>query len=310
MSAGSAEPAADAAAPAAYPDRLRERVERALEELRFDDDGRAAGLVEAMRYSLLAGGKRVRPVLCCATAEALGVRAESALPAALAIELIHTYSLIHDDLPAIDDDALRRGRPTCHIQFGEAVAILAGDALFAEAYRLVIQAGEWEAERKLAVLGEIAAATGVAGMVGGQYMDVTATRALPAGELAVLHRRKTGRLLAACVNVAVALARPPAALGRACAVYGEAVGLLFQIVDDILDVEGSAEELGKEPGADARLGKLSYVAAHGLDGARELAARQQATAHAALDPLRSGGAPADGVDALAAIVDFIAGRSS
>src|SRR6201994_3073992 len=153
-----------------FPEHLRDHVERYLEQVRFSDEIATAGLEEAMRYSLLAGGKRIRPVLALATADAIGRSPESVLPLAAALELIHTYSLIHDDLPAMDDDDLRRGRPTCHVRYGEDVAILAGDGLYAEAFNLLLSQQNAPAERLLAAAAELAAATGVDGMVGGQYI--------------------------------------------------------------------------------------------------------------------------------------------
>ena len=263
-----------------YPDDLRALVDAELERLRFGEPGAAAGLEEAMRYSLLAGGKRVRPVLALATARALGSEPESVLPAACALELIHTYSLIHDDLPAMDDDDLRRGLPTSHIRYGEDVAILAGDALFAEAVRLFCgQPGD--PARVLAALRELSAATGVDGMVGGQYVDMTVGER-DAGLLRTLHSLKTGRLIAASVAVVPileGLAEPETMHYRRFA--GE-LGVLFQIVDDILDVTGTAEKLGKPRGTDARHGKLTYVSLFGLERARELAAESHAKAVGAL----------------------------
>ena len=189
---------------ASYPDDLQQLVEDHLERLSFSPRPETAGLEEAMRYSLLAGGKRIRPVLCLATARALGMEPGDLLPTAAALELIHTYSLIHDDLPAMDDDDLRRGRPTSHVAFGEDVAILAGDALFAEAMRLACEQ-DGEPERVLAAVGEIAAATGVDGMVGGQYVDVVGEGSDP-DSLRLLHSLKTGRLISASVCSALALA--------------------------------------------------------------------------------------------------------
>ena len=265
---------------AAYPEDLRELVDRYLEGLRFSDPPGAAGLEQAMRYSLLAGGKRIRPVLALATARSLGAEPERYLPAACAIELIHTYSLIHDDLPAMDDDDLRRGRPTSHVEFGEDVAILAGDGLFAEAIRIFC-AQPGDPARVLAALGELAAATGVAGMVGGQYVDVTG-EAHDAKGLRALHELKTGRLIAAGVGVVLTLeglGEPETIPFRRFA--GE-LGVLFQIVDDILDVTGEEEQLGKPPGSDERHGKLTYVSLFGLERARELAAESHAKATEAL----------------------------
>src|SRR4051794_29102238 len=186
-----------------YPEDLRELIDAHLDGLRFSAGAPTTGLEEAMRYSLLAGGKRIRPVLALATARGLGADPSSYLPAAAAIELIHTYSLIHDDLPAMDDDELRRGRPTSHVKFGEDVAILAGDGLFAEAVRIFC-AQPGPPERVLAALAELAAAAGVGGMVGGQYVDVTQSD-LDADALRTLHALKTGRLIAASVGVVLTL---------------------------------------------------------------------------------------------------------
>jgi geranylgeranyl diphosphate synthase type II len=263
-----------------YPEDLRSLVDAALERLSFSAAAPTAGLEEAMRYSLLAGGKRVRPVLALATARALGADPEGFLPVASAIELIHTYSLIHDDLPAMDDDGLRRGLPTSHVKFGEDVAILAGDGLFAEAVRLFCEQ-PGEPARVLAALRELAAATGADGMVGGQYVDVIGKEADAEG-LRALHALKTGRLIAASVGVVLileGLGEPETIPYRRFA--GE-LGVLFQIVDDILDVTESDERLGKPQGSDERHGKLTYVSLFGLDRARELAAESHAKATAAL----------------------------
>jgi geranylgeranyl diphosphate synthase, type II len=269
------------AAPAStYPEDLRSLVDAALQRLRFSSAPPTAGLEEAMRYSLLAGGKRVRPVLALATARALGADPEGLLPVASAIELIHTYSLIHDDLPAMDDDELRRGLPTSHVRFGEDVAILAGDGLFAEAMRLFCEQ-PGDPARVLAALRELAGATGADGMVGGQYVDVMGTEDGAEG-LRALHALKTGRLIAASVGVVLileGLGEPETIPYRRFA--GE-LGVLFQIVDDILDVTESDEQLGKPHGSDERHGKLTYVSLFGLDRARELAAESHAKAIAAL----------------------------
>jgi geranylgeranyl diphosphate synthase type II len=263
-----------------YPEDLRALVEGALDRLGFSNAEPTAGLEEAMRYSLLGGGKRVRPVLALATARALGAEPQSFLPVASAIELIHTYSLIHDDLPAMDDDELRRGQPTSHVKYGEDVAILAGDGLFAEAMRLFCEQ-PGEPARVLAAMRELAGATGVDGMVGGQYVDVVGSENGPDG-LRALHVLKTGRLIAASVGVVLileGLGEPETMPYRRFA--GE-LGVLFQIVDDILDVTESDEQLGKPHGSDERHGKLTYVSLFGLDRARELAAESHAKATAAL----------------------------
>jgi geranylgeranyl diphosphate synthase type II len=291
--AGSRSPAT-----ATYPDDLRELVERYLGELRFAAIPETEGLDEAMRYSLLAGGKRIRPVLALATARSLGAEPESLLPAAAAIELIHTYSLIHDDLPAMDDDELRRGRPTSHVMFGENVAILAGDGLFAEALHLFTERQRGEPGAVLAALGELLAAIGVDGMVGGQYMDVTEGDLDPA-QLRRLHGLKTGRLIAASVGIVLALERLSEPETIPYRRFAEELGVLFQIVDDILDVTGSDEELGKPRGSDERHGKVTYVSLFGLERARELAGESYRKAREALATVS--GDPGD----LSQITDFI-----
>jgi len=254
-----------------------------------------------MRYSLLAGGKRVRPVLALATARALGADPERFLPAACAIELIHTYSLIHDDLPAMDDDDLRRGKPTAHVQFGEDVAILAGDGLFAEAIRLFCEQ-PGEPPRVLAALRELSTATGLGGMVGGQYVDVAGGAADPEA-LRELHSLKTGRLIAASLGVVLILEAAGEPETMAFRRFADELGILFQIVDDILDVTGSDEQLGKPRGSDERHGKLTYVSLFGLERARELAAESHARATAALSD--AGGETGD----LRGIADYIFTRN-
>jgi geranylgeranyl diphosphate synthase type II len=291
----------------AYPDHLRTQVDTYLDALRFPSRApRTDGLEEAMRYSLLAGGKRIRPVLALATAGAVGLDQSSVLPLAAALELIHTYSLIHDDLPAMDDDDLRRGRPTCHVKYGEDVAILAGDALYAEAFRHLLTAQAGDPARVLAAARELAAATGVDGMVGGQYLDVAGVSGTPA-DLRRLHELKTGRLIAAAVVCVLLLAgaaddEPTLAGWRRFA--GE-LGVLFQIVDDILDVTGTDEGLGKPQGSDERHGKRTYVSEFGLQGARKLAAECHSAARATLSGSASQGAPE-----LEQITDFIFTRTS
>lgn len=227
-------------------------------------------LWESMRYSLQAGGKRIRPLLALATVEALGGEPRKALPAACAVELVHTQSLIHDDLPAMDNDDLRRGKPTNHKVYGEAQAILAGDAMLALAFALLSRelAAFYGAERCLAAVRELAEAT--VGMVEGQVVDMASEgREVDAAQLEYIHRHKTGALIRASVRLGGILgaadARQAAALDR----YAEALGLAFQIADDILDATCSAEELGKTPGKDEAAGKATYVALYGLAAARE-----------------------------------------
>jgi geranylgeranyl diphosphate synthase, type II len=276
-------------------------VDRTLAGLRFPAVEATAGLDEAMGYSLLAGGKRVRPVLALATARALGAEPERFLPAACAIELIHTYSLIHDDLPAMDDDELRRGKPTAHVKFGEDVAILAGDGLFAEAIRLFCEQ-PGEPARVLAALRELSTATGLDGMVGGQYVDV-AGHAADAEALRELHSLKTGRLIAAAVGIVLILEAAGEPEAMAFRRFADELGILFQIVDDILDVTGSDEQLGKPSGSDERHGKLTYVSLFGLERARELAGESHARATAALS--ETGGETGD----LMGIADYIFTRN-
>ena len=284
----------------AYPTHLQEEVEGYLAGLGFAEEPGTQGLGDAMRYSLLAGGKRIRPVLALATAEALGRDRAEVAPFAAAIELIHTYSLIHDDLPAMDDDELRRGQPTCHVKYGEAVAILAGDGLFAEAIRLVTERQTGAPENVLAGLQRLVAAAGVDGMVGGQYMDIQGETE----DLRRVHELKTGRLIAAsvdCVPLLCGVTGPATiALGR----FAAELGVLFQIVDDILDVTGEEAALGKPQGSDERHGKLTYVSVFGLDRAKELAAESHRNARAAL---AESGFETETLDR---ITDYILTRSS
>ena len=291
-----------------YPDHLRVQVDAYLAEVQFTqhgDDHDLAGLAEAMRYSLLAPGKRIRPVLALATALAIGHDPQEVMPLAAALELIHTYSLIHDDLPAMDDDDLRRGRPTCHVAYGENVAILAGDALYAEALRHVVVHQRAEPADLLRAIGLLAGATGVDGMVGGQYLDVT--ELAPAGPdgLRRLHALKTGRLIAASVQCVLELIPAPEPETILFGKFAAELGVLFQIVDDILDVTGTDAALGKPSGSDARHGKRTYVSEHGLERARELATTSHQSARGAL----AGAAP-DGARELEQITDFIYTRTS
>jgi geranylgeranyl diphosphate synthase type II len=306
---------------ATYPENLRQDVERYLQDLRFSEEPLTAGLEEAMRYSLLGGGKRIRPVLALATARAVGLAPSEVMPLAAALELIHTYSLIHDDLPAMDDDALRRGQPTCHVKFGEDVAILAGDGLYAEAFRHLLTRQHSEPERVLLAAAELAAATGVNGMVGGQYADVSSDTPPGPAALRRLHELKTGRLIGAsvlCVLLLGGVADGPAM--NPFRRFATELGVLFQIVDDILDVTGTDDALGKPRGSDERHGKRTYVSEFGIERARELAAQSHETALQALaeaaqrSPVAGGaaaGAPQrSDTDELQQITDFIYTRTS
>ena len=300
---------------APYPEHLREEVERYLEGMRFSEAALTSGLEEAMRYSLLAGGKRIRPVLALASAHAVGLSREEAMPLAATLELIHTYSLIHDDLPAMDDDALRRGRPTCHVAFGEDVAILAGDGLYAEAFHHLLAAPRSSPGRVLAAAVELAAATGVNGMVGGQYVDVSASAPPGPDGLRRLHELKTGRLIGASVVCVLSLAGAGEPATIAFRHFAAELGVLFQIVDDILDVTGTDAALGKPRGSDERHGKRTYVSEFGIDRARELAAESHRTARKALAQaaLAVAGPPEKGsvvTVELEQITDFIYTRTS
>ena len=301
----SATPEADTRS--AYPDDLRELADDYLASLSFSAGPETDGLDAAMRYSLLAGGKRIRPVLALATARAVGGRPDEVLPTAAAIELVHTYSLIHDDLPAMDDDELRRGRPTCHIAHGENVAILAGDGLMAEAYRLILDRQAGGAAQVLAALRAISDAIGVGGMVGGQYVDVAGDD-LDGDGLRHMHSLKTGKLIGASVAVAPLLLGSSEPARTALDRFAEELGLLFQIVDDILDVTGSETEMGKSSGSDERLGKRTYVSVFGLERARALAARSHEDARAALDSAR--GELAGDTSDLELMTDFMYARNS
>ncbi len=287
---------------ATYPVGLQHEVEAYLVDLRFAREGATKGLEDAMRYSLLAGGKRVRPVLALATAEALGRGSAEVMPLAAAIELIHTYSLIHDDLPAMDDDDLRRGRPTCHVAFGEDVAILAGDGLFAEALGHVLSHQPGHPAHVLAAVRELVLAAGVGGMVGGQYLDVTAAGDLDAKGLRRLHELKTGRLIAASVECVLLATGTGQAATTGLRRFAAELGILFQIVDDILDVTGDEASLGKPKGSDERHGKRTYVSVFGLERARELADESHAAARGALSEW------GEGSERLAQVTDYILTR--
>jgi geranylgeranyl diphosphate synthase type II len=270
---------------AAALERLRGLTDDALAALSFGEAEDVAPLAEAMRYSLLAGGKRVRPVLCLATAEGFGCAAMDAMPTAMALELVHTFSLVHDDLPALDDDAMRRGRPTAHVRFGEDIAVLAGDALLNHALALIGGRENGDDSRRVAALHELTSAIGLRGMIGGQYRDVRPEDAPDARGLERTSRLKTGALLgaaAACGAIVAEAGEPHIATARA---FGIELGLLFQIVDDVLDETGSDEALGKSAGTDARRGRRTFASELGVAGARERAAESEGAARALLSGL-------------------------
>ena len=287
-----------------YPDSLRLAFEGYLEQVELPAPGPVSGLAEAMRYSLLAGGKRIRPVLALATQRARGGDIARVMPLAAAIEMIHTYSLIHDDLPAMDDDDLRRGQPTLHRRSGEAVAILAGDGLYAEAFSLLLGTPEIEPASLVACAAVLAQSTGLGGMVGGQYIDVEGLAPDGVAGLRLLHGLKTGRLIRASCDCVLLLEGDSGPVAEAISRYAEELGLLFQIVDDILDVTGTDRDLGKPSGSDQRQGKRTFVTEFGLDGARQLAVESLAAASGALEPLGDDGAE------LRSIADHVATRTN
>ncbi len=255
-----------------YLERRRQMVEEALQAALPAEEGPEARVVESMRYSLFAGGKRLRPILSLAAAEAVGGEPEDAVPVGCALEMIHTYSLIHDDLPAMDDDDLRRGKPTNHKVFGEAIAILAGDALLTQAFVLLCDYRASLPERAVQIIQVVAKAASYRGMVGGQVVDMLSqNRPADLETVQQMHSRKTAALIAAATEAGALAGKGAEAQVAAMARYGRSVGLAFQIADDILDIEGDAELLGKSTGADAARGKVTYPAAVGLERSREAA---------------------------------------
>jgi geranylgeranyl diphosphate synthase, type II len=256
----------------------------ALQRLTPPESAPPETIHRAIRYSLFAGGKRIRPILCLQAASAISSDAPGAMNAACALEMIHTYSLIHDDLPALDNDDLRRGKLTCHKVFGEAMAILAGDALFTLAIQTLVRIERLDAERKVALIKELSFASGtVNGMIGGQVTDIEGEGQTPTADLlSRIHRAKTGALLRASVRMGGICGGGDAAQLAALTSYGEHVGLAFQIVDDILDIEESSEALGKTAGKDLAQGKITFPAVYGLETSRRMAEDECSKAHDAL----------------------------
>ena len=285
----------------------RALVDAALEQALRPSEGTPPRLLEAMRYAVLSGGKRVRPILALAACEAAPAAPELALPFGCAVELVHAYSLVHDDLPAMDDDELRRGRPTVHVVYGEALAILAGDALLTEAFRVAAdgarQAGI-DPARALGVIATVAAAAGAAGMVGGQVADLEAEGAVADRAIVEsIHRRKTAALIAASVDAGAVAGGASGDRRAALAEYGRALGLAFQIADDILDATAPTAVTGKRVGGDAEHGKATFPGVLGLDGARAAARDLLARCRAAADVLGAPGEP------LRAIASFVVERA-
>lgn len=268
----------------AYLSEQRDVIDAALERFLPDASTASRKLHEAMRHSIFSGGKRLRPVLALTTYELAGGEGGAVMAPACATELIHTYSLIHDDLPAMDDDDTRRGRPTCHRVFGEATAILAGDALLTLAFEIVAREVQLTPERRLSIVTELAAANGLAGMVGGQVADMEGEGTAATLEtVEFIHLNKTALPLKAAVLVGALAAGAPSDHLLALGTFGEKMGLAFQIADDLLDVTGSEEEMGKAVGKDEGRGKLTYPAAAGVSGAAARAKELTEEALAALD---------------------------
>jgi geranylgeranyl diphosphate synthase type II len=274
----------------------RELVDRALETALPAAEAWPPRVHEAMRYSVFAGGKRVRPLLAMAGAAAVGGDPAVAMPLACAVEMIHTYSLIHDDLPAMDDDDLRRGRPTCHKAFGEAVAILAGDALlthaFGELARVPPGVSPEERARRLEAVSLLAEACGTSGLVGGQVVDLECEgQPVDGATVERIHRAKTGALLLACVQGGAVLGGADAAALAALTTYGRAIGLAFQVIDDVLDATEDTAHLGKTAGKDAEAEKATYVRVHGIEASRGIASALLDEALRALRPLGAAAGP-------------------
>lgn len=283
-----------------------ERVDAALERWVPEETTPPATIHRAMRYSLFAGGKRIRPVLCMAAGEAVGFDGGGIADAACTLEMIHTYSLIHDDLPALDNDDLRRGRPTNHKVFGEAMAILAGDSLLTLAFEVLGKLGGVSGDVCAKLCAELASASGtVGGMIGGQVADIEGEKQTPTAELLEsIHRAKTGALLRVSLRMGAIYAGASAEQLAALTAYGEHVGLAFQIVDDVLDVEATSETLGKTAGKDAAQQKITFPAVYGLEASKAMAEAERAAAQEAL------GSFGEAADPLRAIADYIVYRKA
>ena len=277
-----------------YLDAWGAEIETALADALPRSPECPAVVADAMRYSVTAGGKRLRPILCLASAEAVGGQRAMAMPVACAIEFIHTYSLIHDDLPAMDNDTMRRGQPTLHVVAGEGMAILAGDGLLTEAFALMAReprdASPDVGRRKLRAIGVVATAAGPAGMVGGQSIDLASVTTDAAGRpgpldadaVRVMHAKKTGALIRAAASAGAIMGGGDDRAIEAIETAAADLGLAFQIVDDVLDVEGASKDLGKTSGKDAAAGKPTYPALYGVEASKRMAADRLASAEAAL----------------------------
>ena len=268
-----------------YAGQQRERIESALDRFLPSADTKPGTLHESMRYSIFAGGKRLRPILCLAAAEACGGDDEFAIPAACAVECVHTYSLIHDDLPCMDDDDMRRGKPTNHIVYGEAVAVLAGDALLTLAFEIVGSSDPADRFRAGDMVADLAITSGSRHLVGGQVADIKGEGAgLGASELRFIHESKTAALLTCSLRLGAMVAGANPTQLEALTTFGRSAGLAFQIIDDILDVTQTSEQLGKSAGKDEAVDKATYPAVHGMEESRNEAARLTQAAISSLEP--------------------------
>jgi geranylgeranyl diphosphate synthase, type II len=281
-------------------------VDRVLESMLPSEQTSPSTIHKAMRYSIFAGGKRVRPILTLASGQSIGGDKDILLHLGACIEMMHTYSLIHDDLPALDNDDLRRGHPTCHKVFGEAMAILTGDALLTRCFQCLIDLPRLHDSVKIRIVSEIAGATGtIDGMIGGQVVDLESEgKPIDSEVLEYIHHSKTGALLTACVRCGALAAHAESSELQMLSDFGARIGLVFQIVDDILDVTSSSETLGKTAGKDEKVKKATYPALYGIEASRNKA---KELADAALDGIASLG---DGANALRRLAQFIVGRTA
>jgi geranylgeranyl diphosphate synthase type II len=283
----------------------QKKVDAALDKFLPPAATKPKTLHEAMRYSIFAGGKRLRPVICLATAEVLGGRAEAALPLACAVECIHTYSLIHDDLPCMDNDDFRRGKPTSHKVFGEAIAVLAGDALLTIAFEMAAGCKSWPRYSHAAIVREIAVAAGSQALIGGQVADAEGEgKKISPAELRYIHENKTAALITASIRLGAMSANATPAQMKHLTEFGRSLGLAFQVIDDILDVTQTSEKLGKSAGKDLKAQKATYPALLGLEKAQKEADKLTARARAALKPFGKSAGP------LFAIADYLLKRKN
>jgi geranylgeranyl diphosphate synthase type II len=287
----------------AYLADRQKKIDRALDRFLPKESARPATIHKAMRYSVFAGGKRLRPILCLAAAESCGGDIKAAMPLACAVECIHTYSLIHDDLPSMDNDDFRRGRPTSHKAFGEGIAVLAGDALLTIAFEITAHAASTRRYALSEMLAELARGAGSRKLIAGQVADVEAEgKAITRAELRYIHENKTAALLTTCVRLGAMTANATAAQLKALTDFGASLGLAFQVIDDILDVTQTSEKLGKSAGKDVAAQKATYPAIIGLEKSRREAHRLTSRAHAALEPFRERG------EVLGALADYLLSR--